>query len=412
MARVTERHFLRLRTPYLLRIAMGRFGRLSALHGALLGLGLFGITISLVGFPTDSLIPLLLGVAGIIASLVGILAQIIEDWGRVSRIYRHARTLPFVAPYAPPYDNWSHLSFNGFSSVHHEDLDARLRSGSDIPLQIGRTMWEAPAECEEARRMIRVLLDFDDDKIRLSDDLLPDSTSTLVQKTQYSAHTVTNLLGEVALRERRRQRDLVSSESVLLRNGVVPRLKYSRCSNHLGVDVVGVTSGGRVVLTLQGEKNDTNQGMLAASGSGSMDWKDLRGCTNVVDLAKKTMIREMSEELGITDRRTIGMENIRVLRYVRVTNWGGKPQFCGVARLDEFNEEVRGIERRYHRDHFSIEFDPDRGPENFALQIRAYVTENAKRISFPLYETLQSLCHWLDHDPEAWTWLMGRDNSS
>lgn len=405
---LTDRRALRAHMPYLLRIIAGRFGRLSALHGSLLGIGVLGVVISLVAFEDDSLVPLLLGLFGILASLVGIIAQIVEDWARVSRIYRDTRTSPFDASYAAPYDGWSRLRFNEFSSVHSEELDARLRGDPEIPLQIEPGLWDVPSECEEVRRLVRVLLDFDDDKIRICDDLLPDTDRVRVQKTQYSAHAVTNLLGEVVLRERRRRRELVSSEAVLLRNGTIPRLRYSSCSNHLGVDVVAVTTDGRVVLTLQGEKNDTSQGMLAASGSGSMDWKDLLHCPDLVRLAKNTMLREMSEELGLRGRATVGPADIRVLRYVRVTNWGGKPQFCGVARLSEVNEEVRGIERRYHRDHFSIEFDPESGAREFALTVRDYVEENAKRISFPLYETLDVLCAWLERDPDAWPWLMRR----
>ncbi|MEU9306309.1 hypothetical protein [Streptomyces sp. NPDC048256] len=405
---LTDRRALRAHTPYLLRIILGRFGRLSALHGSLLGLGVLGVVISLVAFDGGSLVALLLGLFSILASLIGIIAQIVEDWARVSRIYRDTRASPFDASYAAPYDGWSRLHFNEFSSVHSEELDTRLRSDPDIPLQIEPGLWGVPSECEEVRRLVRVLLDFDDDKIRICDDLLPDTDRVRVQKTQYSAHAVTNLLGEVVLRERQRRRELVSSEAVLLRNGTIPRLRYSNCSNHLGVDVVAVTSGGRVVLTLQGEKNDTSQGMLAASGSGSMDWKDLLHCPDLVRLAKNTMLREMSEELGLRSRVTVGPDDVRVLRYVRVTTWGGKPQFCGVARLSEVNEEVRGIERRYHRDHFSIDFDPEGAAREFVTTVRGYVEEHAKRISFPLYETLDVLCLWLERDADAWPWLMSR----
>ncbi|MDQ0581272.1 hypothetical protein [Streptomyces rishiriensis] len=405
---LTSSRALRAHMPYLLRIILGRFGRLSALHGSLLGIGVLGVLISVVGFEDGSLVPLLLGLGGILASLIGILTQIVEDWQRVSRIYRDSRISPFDAAYAAPYDGWSRLHFNEFSSVHSEDVDARLRSDPDIPLQIEPGLWDVPAECEGVRRLVRVLLDFDDDKIRLADDLLPDTDRVRVQKTQYSAHVVTNLLGEVMLREQRRRRELVSSEAVLLRNGTIPRLRYSSCSNHLGVDVVAVTTSGRVVLTLQGDKNDTNQGMLAASGSGSMDWKDLRRCPDLLRLVKSTMLREMSEELGLRSRDAIGLGDVRVLRYVRVTNWGGKPQFCGVARLGEVNEEVRGIERRYHRDHFSIDFDPEGTAGDFATTVRGYVEDHAKRISFPLYETLDVLCTWLERDADAWSWLMTR----
>ncbi|WP_329018259.1 hypothetical protein [Streptomyces sp. NBC_01601] len=403
-----DRRAVRAHMPYVLRIVMGRLGRLSALHGTLFLLGVAGLVISLVGLDVGSMLALTLGLVGILLSVIGIVAQVIEDWVRVSRIYFDVRAKPFDASYSAPYDGWSRVHFNGHSSVHSEELDARLRDDPVIPLEIEPGLWNVPAEYEEARQLVRVRLDFDDAKIRLHDDLDAEADVVRVQRTRYSAHTVTNLLGEKVLRERQRQREMVPGDAVLLRSGLIPRLRHSRCSNHLGVDVVAVSSSGRVVLTLQGEKNTTNQGMLAPSGSGSMDWADLQASPDLLGLVKYAMLREMSEELGLRRSEQVRSSDVRVLRYTRVTNWGGKPQFCGVARLGDVREQVRGIEHRYHRDHFSIEFDPDGGAQHFVATVRSYVQDNAARVSFPLYETLDVLCAWLERDPQAWTWLMTR----
>ncbi|MBV1947253.1 hypothetical protein [Streptomyces sp. BV129] len=403
-----DRRAVRAHMPYVFRIVMGRLGRLSALHGTLFLLGVAGLVISLVGLDVGSMLALTLGLVGILLSVIGIVAQVIEDWVRVSRIYFDVRAKPFDASYSAPYDGWSRVHFNGHSSVHSEELDARLRDDPVIPLEIEPGLWNVPAEYEEARQLVRVRLDFDDAKIRLHDDLDAEADVVRVQRTRYSAHTVTNLLGEKVLRERQRQREMVPGDAVILRNGLIPRLRYSRCSNHLGVDVVAVSSSGRVVLTLQGEKNTTNQGMLAPSGSGSMDWADLQASPDLLGLVKCAMLREMSEELGLRRSEQVRSGDVRVLRYTRVTNWGGKPQFCGVARLGDVREQVRGIEHRYHRDHFSIEFDPDGGAQQFVATVRSYVQDNAARVSFPLYETLDVLCAWLERDPQAWAWLMTR----
>ncbi|WP_330234757.1 hypothetical protein [Streptomyces sp. NBC_00566] len=403
-----DRRAVRAHMPYVLRIVMGRLGRLSALHGTLFLLGVAGLVISLVGLDVGSMLALTLGLVGILLSVIGIVAQVIEDWVRVSRIYFDVRAKPFDASYSAPYDGWSRVHFNGHSSVHSEELDARLRDYPVIPLEIEPGLWNVPAEYEEARQLVRVRLDFDDAKIRLHDDLDAEADVVRVQRTRYSAHTVTNLLGEKVLRERQRQREMVPGDAVLLRSGLIPRLRHSRCSNHLGVDVVAVSSSGRVVLTLQGEKNTTNQGMLAPSGSGSMDWADLQASPDLLGLVKYAMLREMSEELGLRRSEQVRSSDVRVLRYTRVTHWGGKPQFCGVARLGDVREQVRGIEHRYHRDHFSIEFDPDGGAQHFVATVRSYVQDNAARVSFPLYETLDVLCAWLERDPQAWAWLMTR----
>ncbi|MFJ6841619.1 hypothetical protein ACIQRE_02995 [Streptomyces griseoluteus] len=408
MMLLPDQRAVRARMPYAVRIVVGRLGRLSALHGTLLLLGVVGLVISLVGLDVGSMLALTLGLAGIVLSVIGIVAQVGEDWVRVSRIYFDARAKPFDASYSAPYDGWSRLRFRGHSSVHSEELDARLRDDPVIPVEIEPGLWNVPAECEEARQLVRVQLDFDDDKIRLHDDLVSEADVVRVQRTRYSAHTVTNLLGEKVLRERQRRHELVHGDAVLLRNGLIPRLRYSRCSNHLGVDVVAVSSTGRVVLTLQGERNTTNPGMLAPSGSGSMDWADLQAGPDLLGVVKSAMLREMSEELGLRRGERVGSGDVRVLRYTRVTHWGGKPQFCGVARLGDVREQVRGIEHRYHRDHFSIEFDPDGGARDFVTTIRDYAQDNAARVSFPLYETLDVLCSWLERDPQAWGWLMGR----
>ena len=384
---------------------MGRFRRLLVLHGSMVAIGVVGILVSFLGMPGSTLFPFVLGCVALFVGFVGLVGPALEDLRRSGSIYESPRLQPVKADYTSSYENWSRVAFKGRASIHHEDIDRLLQASARVAIATQKTPWEPSEECEDVRRLIRIRLDFDDEKVRLANDLLPESTNVLLQKTQYSSFKVTNLLGETALRQRGRSGELLDPTAVLLRNGVIPALGHSGCSNHIGVDVIAVSSSGRIFLPLQGERNTTSKGLLAPSGSGSMDWSDLHGCNDLVGLVRNAMRRELTEEMGLTGRDVPAVDDLQVLRYARVTNWGGKPQFFGVARVGDVRAEVRGLEKRYHDDYEIIDFDPDSGAKSLVAAVSSFNTEQAERISFPLFENLLVLCDWLEADPTAWPWL-------
>lgn len=147
---------------------------------------------------------------------------------------------------------------------------------------------------------------------------------------------MTNRLAAYEYRRRGSRHEVLPfAEIGLDAEGRIPKLARSRCSNHVGVDVLAV-SDGLILLQRQSFRNGLNAGLVTGSGSGSADWADLTSPEVEQDLGRlvrQAMRREMGEELGLSAADLPGLDDIRLVGYGRMTSLGGKPQFYGVARL-------------------------------------------------------------------------------
>ncbi|HZV52189.1 MAG TPA: hypothetical protein VFD49_20795 [Candidatus Dormibacteraeota bacterium] len=287
-------------------------------------------------------------------------------------LYERDRPVLLDAPYEPPYDAWQHVELRSWRAVTDPRLNHRLRAEQRIAVELAGERWRpAPKHLAELQQLRRMRIDFDDAKIRLASALLTSSTAVVLQRTDYSAFLVTNKLGIVDVMGYG-ERPLVRAEAVVLRGGVIPNLRRSGCSNHLGVDVLAVVDDGRIVFTRQTAANQLSQKLLVSSGSGSMDWSDLRRGDDLVTLVKRAMRREMLEELGIPDRERPGLEQLRVLGYARPTHLGGKPQFFGAARLHRATTSIKGIEKRYAFDHVTLDYSPAGGVRDLERAIERF----------------------------------------
>jgi hypothetical protein len=311
-----------------------------------------------------------------------------------------------VKPYEHLYDDWQQFKLKHWHAVNNPSLDARLTSGRIIRIDRNEQMWK-PEEhhVEELRRLLSLRLDSDEDKIRLSSDLLPSTDLVRVQRTAYSAFLVTNRLGSYEIRERGNSREPIDADEIILRAGRLPTLARSRCSNHLGVDVLAFTIDGRIIITVQSNKNQLSPDLLAPSGSGSVDWAELGECDDLITVLAGAMRREMSEELGLPQSELPDLRAIRVLGYARMSHLGGKPQFFGVVRLNLVHEQIQGIEEQYIQDYREICFDPERGIDDVVNAIRSFDRRYRTQMSFPLYINLQMVLRWLTGNPEAAGWL-------
>ncbi len=322
-------------------------------------------------------------------------------------LYERDRPVLLDAPYEPPYDAWQHVELRSWRAVTDPRLNHRLRAEQRIAVELAGERWRpAPKHLAELQQLRRMRIDFDDAKIRLASALLTSSTAVVLQRTDYSAFLVTNKLGIVDVMGYG-ERPLVRAEEVVLRGGVIPNLRRSGCSNHLGVDVLAVVDDGRIVFTRQTAANQLSQKLLVSSGSGSMDWSDLRRGDDLVTLVKRAMRREMLEELGIPDRERPGLEQLRVLGYARPTHLGGKPQFFGVARLHRATTSIKGIEKRYAFDHVTLDYSPAGGVRDLERAIERFESRRSPECSFTLHLNLRLRLDWLRGDPGADRWLHG-----
>lgn len=389
-----------------LRITVARLVRWSTGHFRPLAIGLAIIVVDIVGLvPVSSTVLVVLGVVAILFGLWEIGSKAYRDYAALRVIRVVARPTPLIRPYEALYEGWREVKHRSGHAVTDDKLNEALLAGAVISIESDPRMWRPAGRFEEYRRLLKLRLDNDEAKVRLAEDLLPGDTSVKLQKTRYSAFMVTNRLGSYRLVEAGgHNTDLLRAEEVLFRADRLPALTRSQCSNQLGVDILAVTADGRIPLVRQSPQNQLSAGLLAASGSGSVDWDDLKPEDDLGTFLKRSMVREMREELGWPAEVVIDQAAVRILGYARFSHLGGKPQFAGVAKVDSVYEKIRGIERRYVDDYHVIAFDPDR-PSDLRRALRAFQQRHRKELSFPLFLNLELLCAWLEGDPQALQWF-------
>lgn len=203
-----------------------------------------------------------------------------------------------------------------------------------------------------------------DDKFGLRMSLTQEPLTGSVYKTGYYDALVTN----------EAFRDEVYSEDRLLRDGgdtrvelrlhdYFPITKYRgryyldplptpEIANHVGVTTLALTSDRRLLFFRQSYNQAIGNLKIVASGSGSVNYADLREShcgTNLVTALRFAMAREMAEEAVertaggiktiIWSRRSFqervreAMEGTIVTGFFRWVNRCGKPEFVGVTRL-------------------------------------------------------------------------------
>lgn len=115
--------------------------------------------------------------------------------------------------------------------------------------------------------------------------------------------------------------------------------------NGIGVSTIAVTSDGMFVITEQSVRNVGEQGLLAPSGSGSLEPKDLGGAT-AVDVATVSIAganRELQEEASI---KPADIAASYFLGFGRWLNKAANPEVLAVTFLSVDSHELRQRKRR------------------------------------------------------------------
>jgi 8-oxo-dGTP pyrophosphatase MutT (NUDIX family) len=142
-------------------------------------------------------------------------------------------------------------------------------------------------------------------------------------------------------------------------DGRLVPLSKNDLSNQIGVSTVALTSDGWMLLLHQGLGSRSSPGLVAPSGSGSLEPKDIIGKARLPGAVSTGMERELREELGLLTpaMRKIPLETT-VLGFGRWLEKGGKPEFYGVTRIHaamaELDVRIDESEREYVGKHEPI----------------------------------------------------------
>lgn len=124
------------------------------------------------------------------------------------------------------------------------------------------------------------------------------------------------------------------------RKGALRDFGASWLLNGIGTSVVALTSDARLVVVAQSNRNESSQGLLAPSGSGSLEPADFRGRDDLdlADLARNGALRELHEEASITEHEVV---DTAFLGFARWLEKAAKPELFTVALLSIDSHEVR-----------------------------------------------------------------------
>lgn len=123
-------------------------------------------------------------------------------------------------------------------------------------------------------------------------------------------------------------------------------LSRTRTSNQLGASTLAFTSDGSLILVRQSKANEYSAGLLAPSGSGSLDWSDTDEAQDFINLIARGAGRELFEELGLArdgrlDFETFVRHYIVVYAFSRMIHRAGKPEFYCLSFLPFTVSEIQ-----------------------------------------------------------------------
>ncbi|MEQ0565114.1 hypothetical protein ABJI51_39070 [Amycolatopsis sp. NEAU-NG30] len=124
--------------------------------------------------------------------------------------------------------------------------------------------------------------------------------------------------------------------------GALRALSSSSLADHVGVSTVAFTSDGRLVTVRQSALNAVSGLLLAPSGSGSLEPRDLRTPDGGTRRSLHTAVcagmdRELCEESGLAAG---DVRSTRLVGFARWMDRGAKPEFFGLTRLGVDSAEV------------------------------------------------------------------------
>ena len=132
-------------------------------------------------------------------------------------------------------------------------------------------------------------------------------------------------------------------------------LQLSECTelaNYIGISTLLISGDQQKILYIprQSHLNQQSGGLLAPSGSGSLDWEDLAGSFargddvaltySMRDTVVRGMERELREELQSSVDFDSGNSRLKtqIIGYFRVYERAGKPEFVGISVADAVHE--------------------------------------------------------------------------
>lgn len=175
-------------------------------------------------------------------------------------------------------------------------------------------------------------------------------------------------------------------------------------NNNMGGSTIAFTSDNYLVFWIQNGNAQHSEQLIAPTGSGSCDYKDLTE-NDLIKTVKKTMERELLEESTARVNFNDIIET-KVIGYFRWLNRGGLPQFVGITKLKLRKDQLtfNNKEIRVANPNFEDEDDLYEKFGNNATMndISGYLISTLKKpnLSVPLFYNLIALIEFIEKYPD------------
>lgn len=312
-------------------------------------LNIAGIVFTIIGFSTQNVVIEVVSVGGLVAGSAAIIISVVVWHSDVEDL--RAQSLPELtlremkSLKIPP-----RLTASGYEILYRKDrpsdslltsgrINRALFSGANSELKIESSRYRALHSAPVAHVLLRPFTQrksilFNALKVRMASDPMFEGDSlaaTRVQPTRYFETLMTNDSSSVRLISHKSRTEIFNGRDLCLPGHTVPACEQSACSNQVGASTIAITSDDYLVIVEQGRRSNIGQGLLASSGSGSADWKDIGTFTELQKFVKHFAMRELIEECGLV-KDDVGW--LRIIGYGRLLDRGGLPQFFGLAKLN------------------------------------------------------------------------------
>jgi hypothetical protein len=319
------------------------------LHSRWILLSLLLAVVGVLGLAAP--LPTALNVALACVSVVLLLLEVRAHAERLRRMQFADRSGDTFADVQAQLESDGRFAFVGTPNGHVvlDRAAADAVAGGQVIARLRETSYVLPHELREPgaafrrRRVARgatyngPLLGLDSDLGRGPDDL---PTSWTLVAGRYWDHLASDILGMKDVLIGGRAVGAPGRALSITRDGRLRDFGESWLLNGIGTSVLALTTDARLVVVAQSNHNESSQGLLAPSGSGSLEPGDFRGSSTlpVDELARNGALRELAEEAGIVEAEVATTVFLGLGRWLEKS---AKPEMFTLAALTIDSHEVR-----------------------------------------------------------------------
>ncbi|TCC53313.1 hypothetical protein E0H75_06280 [Kribbella capetownensis] len=294
------------------------------------------------------------------------LVPLVGDWREVREDLHDLNDVKQPIPDVAVDGDWELMRYPQGRMIVSPSVDRNL----DRPFVVSSRTYKLPPDLAAVKPAVIALArskrsraasqPFDGFNVRLCEDLDAAGSEVRLQPARYFDTMASNYLAGQAWWSKRLHRVVADvTRNIMTDSGKLIPLAHSGLANQIGISTIALTTDGSMLLVHQGPAARSSGGLVAPSGSGSLEPADLAGCSSLVEAIAAGMERELREELGLGRAEMRGVViDTEVVGFGRWLEKGAKPEFVGISWIHaterDLDTRIDLSERQFVADHLHI----------------------------------------------------------